>query len=116
MEERIIIVEGKTDKERLLKVLAEPVTIYCTNGTYSADKAERLSAVLDQADEVYVFTDEDDSGKKLRAQLQEDFPHAIHLRTKKMFTEVANTPLDVLAEILERAGFQVQSGKQTDGL
>jgi toprim domain protein len=111
MEERIIIVEGKTDKERLLKVLAEPVTIYCTNGTYSVDKAERLSAMLERVVEVYVFTDEDYSGKRLRAQLQEDFPHAVHLRTKKMFAQVANTPLEVLADILERAGFQVQPFK-----
>lgn len=103
----VIIVEGKTDRERLLRVLAEPVTICCTYGSYSVEKAERLALETDGADEVYVFTDEDDSGKKLRAMLRDDFPDALHLHTQKMYGEVANTPLEVLAEILEQAGFAV---------
>jgi len=41
--------------------------------------------------------------------LMEEFPHAIPLRTQKMYTEVAHTPLPVLAEIMERAGFAVKS-------
>lgn len=52
MEERVIIVEGKTDRERLLQVLAEPVLIYCTYGSYSADKAGQLAEKLETADEV----------------------------------------------------------------
>ncbi|MFY0545183.1 toprim domain-containing protein [Brevibacillus sp. H7] len=115
MEERIIIVEGKTDKQRLLQVLAEPVSIYCTNGSYSAEKAQQLAEKIEQAAETFVFTDEDYSGKKLRAQLEEDFPYVTHLYTKKIFTQVANTPLDVLAEILERAGFAVQTDKWNQG-
>ncbi|MGN7470736.1 toprim domain-containing protein [Brevibacillus sp. SAFN-007a] len=103
----VIIVEGKTDKERLLRVLAEPVTIYCTYGSYSQEKGEQLLAQAESAEEVYLFTDEDDSGKKLRASLSEDFPGAVHLYTTKMYREVASTPLPVLAEILERAGFAV---------
>lgn len=69
----VIIVEGKTDKEQLLRVLAEPVTIYCTYGSYSQEKGEQLLAQAESADEVYLFTDEDDSGKKLRASLSDDF-------------------------------------------
>ena len=103
----VIIVEGKTDKEQLLRVLAEPVTIYCTYGSYSQEKGEQLLAQAESADEVYLFTEEDDSGKKLRASLSDDFPHAVHLYTPKMYREVASTPLPVLAEILERAGFAV---------
>lgn len=106
----IIIVEGKTDKERLQQVLAEPITIYCTYGSYSAEKAERLAELTEEAEEVYLFMDEDESGKKLRRQLVEEFPHALHLYTHKMYGEVARTPLDVLAEILERAGFAVRKG------
>lgn len=105
----VMIVEGKTDKERLLRVLAEPVTIFCTYGSYSLEKGEQLIAQTEAtaADEVYIFTDEDFSGKKLRTQLSEDFPSAVHLHTSKMYREVADTPLDVLSEILERAGFAV---------
>ncbi|NGQ96659.1 hypothetical protein G3578_15960 [Brevibacillus sp. SYP-B805] len=110
MDERVIIVEGKTDRERLKRVLAETVAIYCTYGSYHAEKIERLAEKIGPAAEVYIFTDEDYSGRKLRAQLREDFPDAIHLYTKKEFAEVARTPDEVLAEILEEAGFLVQSG------
>ncbi|MGG4492514.1 toprim domain-containing protein [Brevibacillus reuszeri] len=107
MYECVIIVEGKTDKERLLRVLAEPITIICTYGSYSIEKGEQLAEKTQSASEIYLFTDEDYSGKKLRSHLMEDFPDAIHLHTQKMYGEVANTPLEVLAEILERAGFAV---------
>ncbi|MGG1662448.1 toprim domain-containing protein [Brevibacillus sp. NRS-1366] len=115
MDECVIIVEGKTDKERLLQVLAEPVTIICTYGSYSFEKGEQLVTQTQTASEIYLFTDEDFSGKKLRSCLMEDFPDAIHLHTQKMFGEVANTPLDVLAEILERAGFAVNNPNQEMG-
>lgn len=105
----VIIVEGKTDKERLLKILAEPVTILCTYGTYRSERGEELLLQAQDADEIYLFTDEDFSGKKLRAHLMEDFPRAIHLHTQKMYGEVANTPLPILAEILDRAGLAVNT-------
>lgn len=108
LTDRVVIVEGKTDRERLLRLLDEPVTILCTYGTYSADKAERLMKAAAEALEVYIFTDEDDRGKHLRSQLRQDFPRAIHLHTKKEYGEVARTPLDELADILKRAGFQVR--------
>ncbi|EMT50648.1 hypothetical protein I532_21310 [Brevibacillus borstelensis AK1] len=110
--ERAIIVEGKTDRERLRKVLAEPVLIVCTYGSYSAEKAAHLEEQLEKEEEIYIFTDEDDSGKKLRSQLQEDFPNATHLHTQALYAQVAHTPLDVLANILERAGFSVVGGNE----
>jgi toprim domain protein len=39
----------------------------------------------------------------------EDFPRGVHLHTQKMYGEVANTPLSVLAEILDRAGLAVNT-------
>ncbi|MEJ8546342.1 toprim domain-containing protein [Brevibacillus borstelensis] len=110
--ERAIIVEGKTDRERLQKVLAETVLIVCTYGSYSAEKAAQLEEQLADEEEIYIFTDEDDSGKKLRAQLQEDFPHAVHLHTQTLYAQVAHTPLELLADILERAGFLVTPKNQ----
>ena len=108
--DRVIIVEGKTDRERLQKVLAEPVAIYCTYGSYSTEKAERLTELTQAAEEVFLFMDEDESGKKLRRQMAEEIPHALHLYTQKTYGEVARTPLEVLAEILEQAGFAVEKG------
>lgn len=111
MYARTIIVEGKTDKERLLRVLAEPVTIICTHGSYSSMKSEQLLERIPISSDVYIFTDEDESGLKLRSQLREDFPDAIHLRTKKNFAQVANTPVEDLAEIMQKAGFLVKVSK-----
>ncbi len=109
MDERIMIVEGKTDRDRLQAVLAEDVKILCTYGTYSSNRVEELKEQIDSAADLYIFTDEDESGKKLRKLLQDDFPDAIHLHTTKEFAEVANTPLEVLAEILAGEGFLVKS-------
>jgi len=106
----VIIVEGKTDRERLRQVLAEPVEILCTYGSYSVEKAERLARLTEEAEEVFLFMDEDESGWKLRRLLQEEIPCAQHLHTQRMYGEVARTPLDVLSEILERAGFAVRKG------
>jgi len=39
---RVIIVEGITDKQRLLQLLNEPVEISCTFGTLGLDKLEQL--------------------------------------------------------------------------
>lgn len=108
MDERVMIVEGKTDRDRLQGILAEPVKILCTYGTYSSGRAEKLKEEIDPAAELFIFTDEDESGKKLRKLLQDDFPDAIHLHTRKEFAEVANTPPEVLAEILAGEGFLVK--------
>ncbi|WP_232697725.1 toprim domain-containing protein [Brevibacillus daliensis] len=102
----LIIVEGKTDKARLEKVLAEPTQIYCTHGSFSFEKGEKLQSIIEEAEEVYIFTDEDYDGKKLRQQLKEEIPWAHHLHTRKVFAEVARTPLEELAMILDEAGFE----------
>lgn len=68
--QKVIIVEGKTDKKRLLDILAEPVEIICTYGTLSDDKIEELIWPLVDEEEVYILVDADDSGNKLRGQLK----------------------------------------------
>ncbi len=35
--DKVIIVEGKSDKKRVQQVIAEPVNIICTHGTMSID-------------------------------------------------------------------------------
>lgn len=103
---KVIIVEGKTDKDRLQKVLDEPVEFICTFGTLSPQKIENLIQPL-QDDEVYVFVDADEPGDRLRNQLKQELPNARHLYTQRMYREVANTPLALLTEILLRAHFMV---------
>ncbi|GGJ05109.1 toprim domain protein [Alicyclobacillus cellulosilyticus] len=101
---KVIIVEGKTDKERLLQILMEPVEIICTHGTVSYEWLERLADRL-QDEEVYILVDADEPGMKLRSQLRRELPNARHLYTRKLYREVARTPMDHLARILYDAHF-----------
>lgn len=39
---KVIIVEGKSDKKRVQQVIAEPVHIICTHGTMSIDKIDDM--------------------------------------------------------------------------
>lgn len=104
---KIIIVEGKTDKERLQEVLAEPVEILCSYGTISYEKTEEWATQLEDS-EVYLLVDADDSGEKIRKSLNQALPNIHHLYTHRMYREVATTPLDVLAQVLDHAHFEVK--------
>jgi toprim domain protein len=104
--DKVIIVEGKSDKKRIEKLIDEPVEIVCTNGTLSIDKLEDLIEQLD-GKEVYILVDADDAGSKLRKQLKQEFPNAEHLFVNKMYREVATTPFEYLAKLLLSANFNV---------
>lgn len=105
---KVIIVEGKTDREQLLKVLDEPVDILCSNGTLSYEKLEEWAEWLESS-EIYLFVDADDPGNKLRKRIGQEIPEVHHLYTHKMYRQIATTPVDVLAEILEHAHFAVKN-------
>jgi toprim domain protein len=104
---KVIIVEGKTDKDRVLSVLDEPVRILCTFGTLSYEKLESFIQDLQDEEEVYVLVDADDSGMRLRQQLKRELPNAKHLYTRRVYREVARTPLEHLARVLMDAHFEV---------
>lgn len=98
-----IIVEGKNDKSRLRRVLHEDVPILCTFGTPGSEQLEKL---LKQAghSQVYIFTDNDSSGKRIRGRLRDIFPDAEHIYTRKGYPGVEHTPEEYLIEQLEKAG------------
>ncbi|KGX92829.1 topoisomerase [Pontibacillus halophilus JSM 076056 = DSM 19796] len=110
-KEKVIIVEGRTDKKQILKVLSakEQIEIVCTNGTLGVERLEELieGYGLDYK-EVFVLVDEDDSGHKLRKQLSYELPHAEHIYVDKSFREVAATPETVLATALVSNHFDVK--------
>lgn len=106
--DKVILVEGLSDKQRILRVLAEPVEIICTNGTVSPTRLEELLAPYDQL-EIYVFVDADKSGEKLRALIKREFPEAFHLYTEPVYREVATTPMRVLATVLLSANIDVKT-------
>lgn len=106
IDRKVLIVEGKTDQQKLQQVLKEEVHFVCTNGTLSEEKLEELSLSL-QEEDVYILVDADHSGNKLRSQLKRELPNATHLFTRKMYGEVAATPLEYLAKILFDAHFAI---------
>jgi toprim domain protein len=105
---KVIVVEGRSDKQRIQKVLGEPIEIICTNGTVSASRLEELLVPYEQ-DDMYIFVDADSSGEKLRALIKREFPGALHLYTDVTYREVATTPLKVIATILIGADIEVRS-------
>ncbi|GGM35853.1 hypothetical protein GCM10011351_22360 [Paraliobacillus quinghaiensis] len=99
--EKIIIVEGRTDREQIEKVINEEITIICTNGTLGLGKMEELVLEYDLDNkDVFILVDEDQAGHKLRKQLSIELPHATHIFIDKTFREVAATPALELATAL----------------
>lgn len=110
MERKVFIVEGKTDQRRLEQVIAatESIEYVLTYGTLGEEKLEELILPLVD-EEVYVLVDADHAGNKLRKQLKHYLPNAHHLYTRKMYGEVASTPLEHIAYILDQANIEVNS-------
>ncbi|WP_424766409.1 toprim domain-containing protein [Paenibacillus sp. sgz302251] len=98
-----IIVEGKNDKSRLKRVLADSVPIYCTFGTPGSEQLQKLVKQVGHS-QVYIFTDNDASGKRIRFLLRETFPDAEHIYTRRGYSGVEHTPEEYLIEQLEKAG------------
>ncbi|OEH86703.1 hypothetical protein BHU72_00040 [Desulfuribacillus stibiiarsenatis] len=104
--EKVIIVEGKNDKEKILQVLKEPVQIICTYGTLGEEKMDELVLRFEH-DDVYVLVDADESGNKIRQYIKRTLPNAKHIYTRKMYGQVSSTPLEYLTKILDNAHFEV---------
>lgn len=100
-----IIVEGKNDKKRLNRLLHEEVPIYCTYGTPNTDKIETLKQKIGDR-QVYLFMDNDASGKKIRAALRDVYPDAEHIYTRKGYAGVEGTPEEYIIQQLEKAGLE----------
>ena len=101
----VIIVEGKNDRARLSRVLSPDVPIHCTFGTLNTDKLESLrKAVGDR--QVYLFTDPDASGRRIRGVLRDAFPDAEHIYTRRGYNGVEGTPEEYLIQQLEKAGLE----------
>jgi toprim domain protein len=106
--EKVLIVEGKSDKRKVGSIIKEPVEIFCTNGTISISKLDEWIDLLFEKD-VYILVDSDAAGEKLRKQLRREFPNAEHLYIDKMYKEVATAPEYHLATVLLRANIDVHT-------
>ncbi|WP_042227649.1 toprim domain-containing protein [Paenibacillus popilliae] len=99
----VIIVEGKNDRSRLRRLLSEEVSILCTFGTLNTLRTEQLHKKAHDKD-VYLFLDNDASGKRIRGILRDAFPEAEHIYTRRGYAGVEGTPDDYLIQQLEKAG------------
>ena len=106
--EKVIIVEGKTDKKKVQSVVNEPVEIICTNGTISISRLDELIDTLFEK-EVYIFVDADHSGEKLRKQFKREFPEAKHIYIDRTYREVATAPEYHVANVLLQANIHVHT-------
>jgi toprim domain protein len=101
----VIIVEGKNDRSRLRRLLSEEVDILCTYGTPNSATIEQLKKQVGDR-EVFLFTDNDPSGKRIRGLLRDAFPDAAHVYTRKGYAGVEGTPDEYLIQQLEKAGLE----------
>ncbi len=107
-QSKVIIVEGNSDRKRLIRILAEPVEIICTNGTISAYQLEEILTPYEGWD-IFVFVDADKDGEKIRTLFKREYPMAIHIYTEKVYREVETTPDKVLASVLQAAHIDVHA-------
>ena len=106
---KCIIVEGRSDKLKIAGLLAEPVTILCTNGTISEDDLIELLQAYEHYEIVTMF-DADKNGEKLRKLMNRTYSEAQHIIIPTEYREVAETPAAILVKLLLRAKFLVKKG------
>ncbi|WLR50488.1 toprim domain-containing protein [Bacillus tianshenii] len=108
--EKVIIVEGRSDKKKIKSLIKEPVTIICTNGTVSVTKIDELidTHLLDEKD-VYILADADSAGEKLRSQFKRELPEAEHIYIDRAYREVASAPPHHLATVLLGADIDIHT-------
>ena len=68
-QDKVIIVEGLSDRNKIKKIIKEPVEIICTNGTISADTIEEWVKTWFDSD-LYILVDADKSGERIRKTLK----------------------------------------------
>ncbi|WP_017756332.1 toprim domain-containing protein [Calidifontibacillus oryziterrae] len=91
--QKVIIVEGKSDKNKIAPIISEPIEIICTNGTVSTEKIENIVDEFGlEYKDVYIFADADEAGEKLRKQFQRELPNATHIYIDKVYRQVETTP------------------------
>ncbi|HDB5918805.1 TPA: toprim domain-containing protein [Staphylococcus aureus] len=100
---KVIIVEGKSDKKRVQQVIAEPVNIICTHGTMSIDKLDdMIESLYDK--QVFVLADSDDEGDRIRNWFKRYLSESEHIFIDKTYCQVANCPKQYLAHVLSKHG------------
>lgn len=102
MEQICLIVEGRSDKVHLQRLVANNVHIICTNGTKDEEALIDLIEPYEY-EQLFTFFDRDKSGDYLRKQMRKVYSEATQLELVAPFIGVAETPITVLRQILKKA-------------
>ena len=107
MINKVIVVEGKSDKKRVQEVLLEPVEIICTHGTMGIEKLDNMIEYLYDK-QVYILVDSDAEGRKIRKWFTTYLSERIDIFIDTNYSEVARCPRDYLSNVLQHFGFKVK--------
>ncbi|MCD8914222.1 MULTISPECIES: toprim domain-containing protein [Staphylococcus] len=113
--DKVIVVEGKTDKKRVQEVIDEPVQIICTHGTMGIDKLDDMIETLYERP-VYILVDADKEGRRIRQWFKHYLSESEHIFVDKTYCEVARCPRPYLARVLRNYGFMVKGEAPVKGL
>lgn len=105
MTNAVVIVEGKNDMNKLRGVLSSDIEILCTFGSLSSERMYLLQKKSGNK-QVYLFMDNDVSGKKIRGMLRDLFPDSEQIYTRKGYAGVEGTPEEYIIQQLEKAGLE----------
>ena len=108
---KVIIVEGKSDKKKVQQVIAEPVNIICTHGTMSIDKLDDMIETL-YGKQVYILADSDDEGEKIRKWFKRYLSESEHIYVDKTYGEDARCHKNYLDHVLSKYGFKEKKKKK----
>lgn len=97
-----IIVEGKNDKAKLQRLMTDDVKILCTFGIPGTNRLDKLQQEAGSLP-LFIFTDNDHSGKRIRFLLNELFHDAEQIYTSRGYSGVEGTPDEYLIQQLEKA-------------
>lgn len=107
VEQICLVVEGRSDKIQLQKIVANNVHIVCTHGTKDEEALLEIIEPYEDA-ELFTFFDRDKSGDYLRKKMQRVYSEALQLQLPAPYIQVAETPLTILRAILNVAKIDVK--------
>ena len=91
---KVIIVEGKSDKKRVKQVIDEPIEIICTHGTMGIDKIdEMVESLYDK--QVTILVDSDDEGEKIRRWFKHYLSESKHVRWINSIVKLRDVQNDI---------------------
>lgn len=107
MQTICFVVEGKSDKQKLLRILPDSAIILCTNGTISEEDMLTLLEPFEQTHQYVTLFDADKNGQKLRDLMNRIYPEALQLIIPLQYKEVAETPTRIIRSMFKENKIKV---------